>query len=99
LFGVAGNDTLMGGTGDATLQAGTGNDLLMGGTGNNAYVFSGGLLGNDTINTSSGTNNGTLDFSGLGAAATVDISSTAAQTISPGILTLTLVNPLSIANV
>jgi Ca2+-binding RTX toxin-like protein len=99
IFGGAGNDTLMGGTGAATLQAGTGNDSLMGGTGNNTYVFSGGLLGNDTINTASSTNNGTLDFSGLGGPVTVDISSGVTQTISPGILTLTLVNPLSIANV
>src|SRR5262249_36160583 len=36
--GLAGNDTLNGGSGDDTLDGGTGNDTMVGGAGNDTYI-------------------------------------------------------------
>ena len=47
LIGLAGNDTLNGGSGNDTLIGGTGNDTLNGGNGNDILI---GGTGNDTLN-------------------------------------------------
>jgi Ca2+-binding RTX toxin-like protein len=58
IYGLGGNDTLMGHGGNDTLDGGTGDDMLFGGTGDNTYMWSpiGGFYdfiqddgGNDTI--------------------------------------------------
>ncbi|MEK7344353.1 MAG: hypothetical protein AAB176_01560 [Pseudomonadota bacterium] len=60
LWGLAGNDTLTGGTGADSLYGGSGTDSLLGGAGNDSLV---GGTGADTLN--GGTGNDTID---LGAA-------------------------------
>src|SRR5262249_19506487 len=100
--GGDGNDTRPAGTGDATLEGGAGNDLLVGGAvGNTTYRFAGTNLGSDTVNQPLNTQSDTLDLGDLVGPATVSIDASMAnvpQVVNSN-LTLTLTNPLGIANV
>ena len=95
LVGNGGDDTLRGLAGDDTLDGGAGDDLLDGGAGSDSYLFNatqGGQtvpLGSDAIVEAAGTDRDAIDLSGLTAGAALDLGSTAAQAVSPG-LTLTL---------
>ncbi len=100
LQGQGGSDTLIAGTGPATLVAGQGSDVLMGGSGGTTYSFAGTGLGSVTVVPASNTSNDTLDFSQLGGGVTFDMTSAAAQPVSPAAgLTLTVTNPLGITGV
>jgi Ca2+-binding RTX toxin-like protein len=97
----AGNDTLIAGSGDATLIAGSGNDSLVGGTGATTYRFAGSALGDDTISQTQSTRDDTLDLGQLTGPATISIDPGEAnvpQAVN-GNLTLTLTNPLGMANI
>ncbi len=94
--GGSGNDTLAAGSGPATLIAGNGNDLLVTGSGGTTFVFPAGGSGNITIDPPANTAGlNVLDFSQLGSGVTVNLGSSAAQQVSPG-LSLTLQNPNAI---
>jgi Ca2+-binding RTX toxin-like protein len=100
LNGAAGNDTLSGENGDDTITGATGNDLLDGGGGNDSYFFSGSTnLGTDTVNEAANADTDTLDFSGFGQGAILDIGATGNQTISSGKLVLNISAESSIENV
>ena len=76
IYGLAGNDSLLGGALADMLDGGTGDDTLRGGEGNNTLV---GGLGNDWLNGGSG--NDTYRFSvGDGIDRIVDYDMTLAQT-------------------
>jgi Ca2+-binding RTX toxin-like protein len=62
LSGLAGNDTIYGGSANDTLDGGTGNDILAGGAGNDTYIWGTGM-GNDIIQDSNGTD--TVALNGL----------------------------------
>ncbi len=99
LQGGTGNDTLIGSSSSDTLIAGTGDDSLVGGGGNDTFTFSGSSSGSDTIDEADGNNIATLDFSNAPDGITIDLSQTGPQTVIPGVLTLTLSNPMGISNV
>ena len=100
LQGQGGNDTLIAGSGAATLVAGSGSDVLMGGSGGTTYSFAGTGLGNVTVVPASDASDDTLDFSQLGGGVTLNMTSAAAQAVSPAAgLTLTVTNPLGITDV
>lgn len=86
LVGGFGDDSLVGGSGDDTLIGGGGNDLLSGGPGNDLYWFSGGQFG--TVQVIEATNGGvdTFDFSMMTSAVDVDLSSTIARSVAPGLV-------------
>src|SRR5262249_47055948 len=90
LFGGSGSDGLYGGDGNDILEGGAGNDYLEGDSGNDTYVFdpSGGNLGSDTVTESANLGSDTLDFSNFSDDTTVDLASTALQTIHSGELSL-----------
>ncbi len=95
LFGDDGNDTLNAGTGSAALEGGAGNDILNGGSGKDTFLFdpsSISNLGSDTVNADPTATSNTLDFSNFTSDVTVDLTSTSSQTVSSGVLTLTLSN-------
>ncbi|MFC7378182.1 M10 family metallopeptidase C-terminal domain-containing protein, partial [Brevundimonas sp. GCM10030266] len=69
LGGLAGNDTINGLAGNDYLDGGSGNDILSGGDGDDVLV---GGLGNDTLNGGAGID--TADYSGAGAAVTVNLA-------------------------
>jgi hypothetical protein len=95
----SGMDTLIGGSGPATLVAGSGNDSLVAGTGGTTFEFAGapGAFGSDTIDPPSGNGLNLLDFSQFGGAVTLNLGSTARQTVSGSSgLALTLQNPTEI---
>ncbi|MDP2989064.1 MAG: calcium-binding protein, partial [Kiritimatiellota bacterium] len=100
---TAGNVTLSGGNGNDTLLGGSGNDTLTGGSGNDTYIFSGSALGTDTINEAANADSDTLDFSGFTPdgtpGITLNLASTASQTVNPGDLILRLQTSTSIENV
>ena len=98
LVAGTGDDTILAGPGDDTLYAGSGTDSLVGGGGNDTYVFGPLTQGNVTVNDGSNTNN-TLDFSLFGAGINLDLQAVGPQAVSPGLLNLTLTNPLSIDKV
>jgi Ca2+-binding RTX toxin-like protein len=102
LAGGAGNDSLLAGTGDATLEGGAGNDTLVGSAvGDTTYRFAGANLGSDLVVQPLDTQNDTLDLGQLVGPATVSIDAAEAnvpQVVNAN-LTLTLTNPLGIANV
>ena len=89
---------ILAGPGDDTMYAGSGTDSLVGGGGNDVYVFGPLTQGNVTVNDGSTTNN-TLDFSLFGAGVNLDLQAVGPQAVSPGLLNLTLTNPLSINKV
>ncbi len=98
LVAGSGDDTILAGPGDDTLYAGSGADSLVGGGGNDTYVFGPLTQGNVTVNDGSTTNN-TLDFSLFSAGINLDLRAVGPQAVSPGLLNLTLTNPLSINEV
>ncbi len=98
LVGGTGDDTILAGPGDDTMYAGSGTDSLVGGGGNDVYVFGPLTQGNVTVNDRSTTRN-TLDFSLLSAGVNLDLQAVGPQALSPGLLNLTLTNPLSIDKV
>ncbi|MGH7136771.1 MAG: beta strand repeat-containing protein, partial [Pirellulales bacterium] len=81
LYGGSGNDTLVGASGPSTLVAGTGNDSLVAGTGGTTFRFAGDRFGIDTIDPPGGADN-TLDFSEFGGPVTLNLASTAQQTVN-----------------
>ncbi len=95
LVAGTGDDTILAGPGDDTMYAGSGTDSLVGGGGNDVYVFGPLTQGNVTVNDGSTTNN-TLDFSLFSAGVNLDLQAVGPQAVSPGLLNLTLTNPLSI---
>jgi len=98
LVAGAGDDTILAGSGNDTLDASSGTDSLVGGGGNDTYVFGPLTQGNVTVNDGATTNN-TLDFSLFGAGINLDLDAALPQAVSPGLLNLTLTNPLSINEV
>ncbi|HKI37673.1 MAG TPA: calcium-binding protein, partial [Gemmataceae bacterium] len=80
--GGSGNDTLTGNGGTNILTPGGGHDTLVGGSGNETYALTPGGGSSDVIDAGSGTN--TLDFSGSAAGITIDLGSSAVQTVCPG---------------
>ena len=98
LVAGTGDDTILAGPGDDTMYAGSGTDSLVGGGGNDVYVFGPLTQGNVTVNDGSTTNN-TLDFSLFGAGVNLDLQAVGPQAVSPGLLNLTLSNPLSVDKV
>ena len=92
LTGGNGNDTLDGGAGNDTLNGQAGDDALIGGDGTDSYTFDAdGIIGADTLQDTSGTD--TLNYSSTTTTAralTLDLGSNAAQVISPGFHTLTI---------
>jgi Ca2+-binding RTX toxin-like protein len=106
LFGGAGNDTLSGGDGNDWLEGGAGNDSLTGGSGDDTYVFNpvngaSGDLGSDTVTEAANTGSDTLDFTSFSSDQPVAIAlnSTASQSVSSGVLSLTLSSDTGIENV
>jgi hypothetical protein len=99
LNGGIGDDSLLGGAGNDTLVGGAGNDTLVGGAGDDWYVFAGTVLGSDSISEAANTDTDTLDFSLFGGSVSLDLSSTAAQTVSAGNLVLTLSSGTGLENV
>ncbi len=99
LIAGTGNDTLMGSSSDDTLVSGAGNDSLVGGGGNDTFAFNSGSSGSQTIDEASDTANAWLDFSQAPAGVNINLSQSGPQAVIPGTLTLTLSNPLGIADV
>ena len=98
LQGGTGNDTLIGTSGPDTLVGGAGNDSLVGGGGADTFTFNGGSNGSQTITETENTG-AWLDFSQAPDGISINLSQTGPQTVIPGILTLTLTDPLGINNV
>ncbi|MGH7193625.1 MAG: hypothetical protein ACREJM_08850, partial [Candidatus Saccharimonadales bacterium] len=82
LVAGGGNDTLVSGSGPATLVAGSGNDSLVSGSGGTTFRFSGNQFGSDVIDPPAPTSN-TLDFSQYGGPVSLNLASTATQTVTP----------------
>ncbi len=87
-----------GGTGD-TLLSGSGNDLLLGSTGYDTYVFNAGSQGSATLKPLPGNGKATLDFSSFSAPVTVDLANAQQQTVSTGLLNLTLSSTTAVETV
>ncbi len=94
LDGGTGDDMLFGGKQDDTLIGGSGTNTLAGGGNDDTYVFTPGVIATDTlIEDASQVIQGlsvvggsdTLDFSGLAVPVTIDLSSTALQTVAVGL--------------
>ncbi|MGV2333389.1 MAG UNVERIFIED_CONTAM: M10 family metallopeptidase C-terminal domain-containing protein [Planctomycetaceae bacterium] len=100
VYGGSGNDTLSGNSLNNLLVGGPGNDVLTGGSGNDGYGFDvDSILGSDTIDESAGGID-TLDFRGTSShGVSIDLSRAAAQVVSTGYLTLTLLSDNSLENV
>jgi Ca2+-binding RTX toxin-like protein len=94
IFGGDGNDSMSGGIGDDILFGGSSDDVLNGGGGDDVYVFGGDDLGSDQIVEAPNVDTDVLDFSGLAGPVTVDLASLAFQSVSPGILNLTFIDPV-----
>ena len=103
LSGGSQNDSLTGGAGDDILTGGAGNDTLPGSAGNDTYIFTGSVLGTDTINEAANADSDTLDFSaftpGGTPGVTIDLTRTTTQTVNSGDLSLRLQFDTSIENV
>ncbi len=104
--GAAGNDELYGGAGDDLLEGGAGDDLVYGDAGNDRYRFAGGTLGHDTIFESAGIGGDpandrldTLDFSAFIDSISVNLASSASQSINATNLDLTLIDGEAIEGV
>src|SRR5262249_48602815 len=95
------DDVIKGNAGDNRITGGGGNDILSGQGGADTYFFAGTGLGSDTITDLHPGNADTLNFLALGGPVTLDLTlpANATQVVSPGILTLTLADPLAIVNV
>jgi Ca2+-binding RTX toxin-like protein len=101
LQGDGGNDTLVGGSGPVTLIPGSGNDSLVAGTGGTTFKFAGNPsnFGTDIIDPPAGTVINALDFSHFDAPVTLNLASTATQTVSGSGLSLILQDPSEINEV
>jgi Ca2+-binding RTX toxin-like protein len=99
LLGGTGNDTLIGSSADDTLEGGAGNDSLSGGGGNDTFTFNGGSSGSQTVVEANGTGSAGLDFSASPASIQINLGQAGPQSVIPGILILTLSDPMGIANV
>src|SRR5262249_26054640 len=80
------------------LVGGAGNDSLVGGGGNDLFVFNGSSSGSQTVVEPAGTNIAGLDFSAAPAGIAINLGQAGPQTVIPGVLTLTLSDPLGISN-
>jgi Ca2+-binding RTX toxin-like protein len=96
-----GGSYFIGGTGNDVFVSGSGDDTMIGGTGNNTFVLPAAstaqpgnppALGHDTIRANPSAASNTIDFSGFDETQPVNINigSTSQQTISSGVLNLTL---------
>ncbi len=92
--GRGGNDIISGLGGDDTLEGGTGNDLIDGGSGDDLFLFatdSGMPLGSDTVYEANNVGIDGLDFSGMPVGlGTLDLNIASTQSLSGGLLSLTL---------
>ena len=86
LTGGSGNDSFHAGSGTNILDGGAGTNSLFGGANNDTYVFTT-HAGNDTITDTSGVN--TLDFSATSTGGTMNLTSTASQSMGGSTVTLT----------
>jgi len=84
IFAGAGNDDVYGGTGDDTLNGGAGNDTLSGGEGADRIVLTGGFGTDTVVGGETGTDNDTLDTSGLTSGVSVTLSGDEAGTLTNG---------------
>jgi Ca2+-binding RTX toxin-like protein len=99
LVGNGGNDTLEGGAGDDTLVAGAGNDILQGDAGNDTYQFSAGSVGTHQVVESANADADTLDFSTFNGPVSVNLGSTAPQSLAGGQVVVTLSDAAGVENV
>lgn len=99
LVGGSGADYLNGGTGTDFLEGRGGDDHLRGSTGGDYYLFNTGALGTDTISEDPEEDHDWLDFSGLSTGITVNLGTTAVQTVIPNNLSLKLSSWLGIERV
>ena len=99
LLAGTGDDTLIGTGAADTIVSGTGDDRLVGGGGNDVFTFDGGSRGDQTIVEADGTGEAELDFAAEDSPVHIDLGETAAQTVIPGGLTLSLSDSLGIADV
>ncbi len=92
--GRGGDDIISGVGGDDTLEGGTGNDVIDGGSGDDLFLFateSGVPLGSDTVYEANNGGIDGLDFSGMPVGlGTLDLNNASAQSLSGGLLGLTL---------
>jgi CSLREA domain-containing protein len=76
------NNTLTGNAGNDTLNGAAGSDILNGGLNNDSYVFATATSGEaDQVNELGNQGTDTLDFSALSAGVTLNLGSTAVQTV------------------
>src|SRR5262249_54726119 len=75
------------------------NDTLQGGAGNDDYVFAGTGLGSDSIVEVANADEDEIDLSDFGSGATLELSTTASQTVSSSNLSLTLSSNTGIEDV
>src|SRR6059036_3921362 len=74
--------TLNGGSGNDTIKGGLGNDAMNGGADNDTYLFTGSNnLGSDSITEAATADTDTIDFTGFGQAASINLASTSSQTV------------------
>jgi len=89
VIGGSGGDTIDGGDGDDTIDGGSGNDSIDGGDGSDSILVADGF-GNDTIlGGEGGTDDDTIDLSGLTGPVTVTYTGDEAGTITDGTDTIT----------
>ncbi len=82
LIGNAGNDTLTGNGSDDQLEGGAGLDSLLGGPGNDMYVFAtASTAERDTLTENANAGNDTLHFGGVATAVSLNLGSTALQSV------------------
>ncbi|WP_020470607.1 C39 family peptidase [Zavarzinella formosa] len=105
LTGGSGKDILIGGAGEDILEGRGGDDDLRGGADDDAYVFSpeanpgGPGLGTDKITEAANADTDTLFFDSLSTSITVNLGSTAVQTVHPNFLKLQFTSGSGIENV
>ncbi len=98
LQGGTGDDTMIGTGGPDTLIGGAGNDSLVGGAGA-TFTFNGGSSGSQIVDETTENSGAWLDFSQAPDGISINLSLATPQTVIPGLLTLTLTDPLGINNV
>src|SRR4029078_9826072 len=87
---------MLGSTGSDTFSGGLGDDSLFGESGDDVYIFEySGNLGSDWISEAGNVESDTLDFTDLGKAATVNLSTTGNQTVNSGSLVVNLISTVS----
>jgi hypothetical protein len=98
LYGGVGANTILAGSGDDSLFAGSGTDSLVGGAGQDTFVFGDSTQGNVTINNAHDSSD-SLDFSQFSAGIDLDLEKVGPQVVSPGLMTLSITNPLAVRQV